>query len=57
MKFCCLCRFFLICKGMQLLDGDDPEVLSTIYGKICDQFEEIKSSSELFGEKDLDSKG
>jgi len=42
---------------MQLLDGDDPEVLSTIYGKICDQFEEIKSSSELFGEKDLDSKG
>jgi len=50
MMFCAMCKFFLICRGISLLDGDDPEVLSTIYGKVCNEFKPLKSMKELFGE-------
>lgn len=52
--FCCLCRFFLICKGMQILDGDDPEIIATLYSKICPSFDRIESPEELFGKEKED---
>ncbi len=49
MTFCCMCRFFLICTEMQILDGDDLQILSILYRESCPSFEAIRCREDIFG--------
>lgn len=38
LTYCCSCHFFLECRGSDLLDGDDYNILGKLYHPICGQF-------------------